>query len=155
MEHTFIYKFLIVFIFLLFSSSSITSGNKEIKKNINEESSTSNVNEIDKVELGKQIFQKYSCYVCHGKEGKGGTKNPNAQTNEEIPSLKKVAESYTKNELNEKILKGVIRIEKKDPRGPDPPLSMPVWRGLLTEEEINCLIEYLWSLLPEKGKDDW
>lgn len=110
--------------------------------------------EVDKVKLGKEIFQKYSCYVCHEKEGKGGVKNPNAQTDGQVPALIKVSESYTKDELRKKILNGVTKIEKKDPKGPEPPLSMPVWRGLLINEEIEYLIEYLWSLLPEK-ENEW
>lgn len=42
---------------------------------------------------------------------------------------------------------------KKDPKGPTP-LSMPAWHGSLTEQELEAVTEYLFSLMPEEV-DDW
>ena len=66
-----------------------------------------------------------------------------------------MAESYTKQELKDKILNGVKQVDKLDPNGPTPPLYMPSFRGLISDDEIELLIGYLDSLLPKKDKDSW
>jgi mono/diheme cytochrome c family protein len=38
--------------------------------------------------------------------------------------------------------------------GPAPPLYMPAWKHVLSDEDINRIADYLWSK-QEKNKDAW
>ncbi|MEK7752656.1 MAG: c-type cytochrome, partial [Acidobacteriota bacterium] len=82
----------------------------------------------------------------------GGVPNPNAKTDQQIPSLKYIADSYTKPEVQKRILNGQREIPVLDPNHPPPPLYMPPWQGKISESEINDLIEYLMSLFPKEEK---
>jgi mono/diheme cytochrome c family protein len=42
----------------------------------------------------------------------------------------------------------------QDAKKPPPPLYMPPWKSVLTSEEINRIVEYLWSLKP-KNVESW
>lgn len=108
----------------------------------------------DKIIPGWKIYNEKGCFFCHGIEGKGGIKNPNAKGGK-ISPLQSVAEGYTKEELKELILRGTRDIAKEDPGGPNPPLNMPGLRGLLTDNELDSLSEYLMSLMPKKKEDEW
>lgn len=107
---------------------------------------------MNPVERGKAVFGKYGCAGCHNRGGGGGVPNPNAKTAQQVPSLKYVADSYTKAELKKRILDGQREIVALDPKRPPPPLYMPPWRGKIAESEINDLIEYLLSLFPTEEK---
>src|SRR3989338_1066063 len=85
--------------------------------------------EPNKMALGKKTFEDYSCYVCHGKEGKGGVKNPNAKGGL-VPSLSRVAEGFTKKEVKKKIWDGVSVVQKEDSNKEEPPLLMPTWKEI-------------------------
>jgi len=104
------------------------------------------------VERGKLVFKKFGCAGCHGAEGKSGVRNPNAKTGQQVPSLKYVAESYSKEELKKRILNGQHEIYALDPKKPAPPLFMPAWRGKIAEGELEDLVAYLISLEPEGEK---
>jgi sulfur oxidation c-type cytochrome SoxX len=104
------------------------------------------------IERGKLVFKKFGCAGCHGAEGKGGIRNPNAKTGQQVPSLKYVAESYSKDELRKRILNGQHEIYALDPKKPPPPLFMPAWRGKIAEGELEDLIAFLISLEPEGEK---
>lgn len=101
------------------------------------------------VEGGKRTFERFGCAGCHGIEVQGGVPNPNSQSGE-VPSLIHVADDYTKVEVA-----GIIRRGKMpplaDPKKPNPPLYMPAWGNVLTDEDIKRLVEFLWSLQPKKG----
>lgn len=103
---------------------------------------------------GAQLFQRFQCFACHGPQGKGGVKNPNA-VGGEVPALTRVAEGYTVSELKRKIQEGVPKVDKQDPDGPDPPLFMPAWKGVLDDQQFDSLTAYLLSLMPktEKGEE--
>lgn len=101
------------------------------------------------VERGKSIFEKYGCSGCHGENGKGKIRNPNAETREEVPGLIYVSEGYTREKLKKKIQDGALIIQKKDKKGPTPPLYMPSWKNKMSEQEIEDLISYLMSLAPK------
>ncbi len=107
------------------------------------------------VERGKAVFRKYGCAGCHGLEGKGGVPNPNAKTAQQVPGLLFVADSYTKDELQKRILNGQHEITVMDPKRPPPPLYMPPWRDKIGEGEINDLVEYLMSLMPKGEKTEF
>ncbi|RMD84679.1 MAG: cytochrome c [Candidatus Dadabacteria bacterium] len=110
---------------------------------------------LSQIEIGKIVYQRYGCAMCHGPNAEGGRKNPNIQTGGVITGLTKVAEGYTKSELANLILEGIHDIEKEDPNGPIPPYRMPGWRGHISERDLTALVAYLFSLMPESSTDDW
>ena len=101
---------------------------------------------------GKMVFQKYSCNACHGLAAQGGIKNLNAQTGGEVNGLLHVSETYTREELLERVRNGVPSVDKADPTGPEPPLRMPAYRDLITGQEMQDLASYLMSLRPQAGE---
>lgn len=100
------------------------------------------------LDRGRQLYEKYSCIACHGAGGVGGVYNANAQTGGLINGVRFVAETYTKEDLAKKILEGVPVVPKADPNGPNPPLAMPSYRGIVGVEEMRELVNYLYSLRP-------
>lgn len=106
------------------------------------------------IEKGAQLYGMY-CVSCHGENGEGGIKNSNAQTGEEVPLLKYVSEGFTAEEVKEKILTGVSVVEKLDPKRPFPPLTMPSWEDHISSKEIDDLIDFLFSLMPEEEQEEW
>lgn len=104
------------------------------------------------LDRGRQLYEKYSCSACHGAGGAGGVYNANAQTGGMINGVRFVAETYTKQDLAKKILEGVPVVPKADPNGPNPPLTMPAFRGIIGVEEMRELVDYLFSLRPPGAK---
>ena len=100
------------------------------------------------LDRGRQLYEKYSCLACHGAGGVGGVYNANAQTGGMINGVRFVAETYTKDDLSKKILDGVPVVPKANPNGPNPPLAMPSYRGVIGVEEMRELVDYLFSLRP-------
>ncbi len=100
------------------------------------------------LDRGRQLYEKYSCIACHGAGGGGGVYNANAQTGGLINGVRFVAETYTKEDLAKKILDGVPVVPKADPNGPNPPLAMPSYKGIVGLEEMRELVDYLFSLRP-------
>jgi mono/diheme cytochrome c family protein len=104
------------------------------------------------IEAGKQNFSRFGCVGCHGTELQGGVANPNAQGGE-VPSLLHVSDDYTKDEVIAIIRNG--RVPPLDnAAGPAPPLYMPSWKNVLSDEDINRIADFLWSK-QEKKKDAW
>jgi cbb3-type cytochrome oxidase cytochrome c subunit len=103
------------------------------------------------IEAGKQDFARFGCVGCHGTELQGGVPNPNAQGGE-VPSLLHVSSDYTKDEVI-----AIIRNGKAPPldnaAGPTPPLYMPSWKHVLSDEDINRVADYLWS--KQQKKEGW
>jgi mono/diheme cytochrome c family protein len=105
------------------------------------------------IEAGKQDFSRFGCVGCHGTELQGGVANPNAQGGE-VPSLLHVSDDYTKDEVIAIIRNG--RVPPMDnSAGPPPPLYMPAWKHVLSDEDINRIADYLWSKQQKKAKDSW
>lgn len=104
-------------------------------------------------EQGKKVFEDAGCFVCHGNEGIGGVRNRNSATSEQIPSLTYTSRGYDDASLKQRILRGSVLVRKLDPRGITPPVSMPSFRGLLSEDELTNLIVYLRSLTPEEDEE--
>ncbi len=104
------------------------------------------------IEAGKQDFARFGCVGCHGTELQGGVANPNAQGGE-VPSLLHVADDYTKDEVI-----AIIRNGRMPPldntAGPTPPLYMPAWKHVLSDEDIQRIADYLWSKQQKKA-DSW
>jgi mono/diheme cytochrome c family protein len=104
------------------------------------------------IEAGKRNFARFGCAGCHGTELEGGLPNPNAQGGQ-VPSLLHLSDDYTKDEILAVIRNGrAPPLEKAS--GPTPPLYMPAWKNLLSEEDIHQLVEFLWSR-QQKSKESW
>jgi mono/diheme cytochrome c family protein len=95
---------------------------------------------------GEVLFNKAGCVACHSQNGRGGYPNNNVVGNQ-IPSLSKVYETYTKPELVAKI-RGGVTPTPADPSAPAPMLSMPKWGDVLKDEEISAVADFLISLKP-------
>lgn len=111
----------------------------------------------DPVARGKELFLRVGCVTCHGREGKGGYLNNNVKGST-VPSLFKVKEGFSKEELINKMKIGVRYPAKEDPQGPEPHLWMPAWGEVLRPDELADLADYLISLYPpelEGSDDDW
>jgi mono/diheme cytochrome c family protein len=100
--------------------------------------------ESDSVAQGRVLFEKAGCVACHGQNGKGGFPNNNV-VGGLIPSLTKVSDGYTKQELLAKI-KGGVTPASKDPSQPAPMIKMPKWGDVLKDDEINAVVDYLFTL---------
>ncbi|MGB8479679.1 MAG: c-type cytochrome [Acidobacteriaceae bacterium] len=103
------------------------------------------------IEAGKQDFTRFGCAGCHGTGLQGGVSNPNAQGGQ-VPSLLHVSDDYTKDEVI-----GIIRNGRVPPldnvKGPTPPLYMPAWKQVLSDEDIQRIADYLWS--KQQKKESW
>ena len=100
------------------------------------------------VERGRAVFEKFGCAGCHGVRGAGGRHNWNAGLGEEVPSLMYV-KAYYGNDVER--LKDLIRhgrqpVPRADPTRPNPSLYMPPWKDRISEEELDALVAYLFSL---------
>jgi mono/diheme cytochrome c family protein len=112
----------------------------------------------DPVVRGALLYQRQGCRLCHGEAGKGGVANPNCETAGKINGLTLVKEGYSADELVDKIGDGQQEVGKDNKQGPTPPLRMPVYRELLSKQELTDLAAYLFSLYPkgaQSAKDDW
>ena len=99
-------------------------------------------------EKGRILFKKYGCTACHGVEGRGGIRNKNMAPSDEIPPLMTVSDGYTKEEVKQIIRNGRYPA-KADASGQTPVLWMPAWKDKIPEDEIDAIIEYIWSLHPQ------
>lgn len=104
------------------------------------------------IKRGEVIFERVGCTGCHAKNGKGGYPNNNV-TGGQIPSLIYVADGFSKEELKDRIKKGSKPLSE-DPRAPDPMLEMPAWGEFLKEDELDALVEYLYSLRPALSSEE-
>ena len=104
---------------------------------------------------GHDVYAHYGCAACHGADGKGGFANLNSETEGKVPGVNFVAESYTRSELRQYVLKGNATIGKADPNGQGPPYRMPGWTGQMTDQEAGDLVEYLFSIYPESEAQKW
>lgn len=107
------------------------------------------------VKHGQYVFEKYGCAGCHGEGGAQGRRNYNAKANDQTkmeegvePTLTKVVGGYSRDELREKIQKGVpaSAVAKFKEDGPVPPLYMPKWGEKIKGAELEHLMDYLFSV---------
>jgi cytochrome c553 len=112
----------------------------------------------DPVVRGALLYQRQGCRLCHGDAGKGGVANANCETAGKINGLTLVKEGYSADELVTKIGDGQQEVGKDNKQGPTPPLRMPVYRELLSKQDLSDLAAYLFSLYPkgtQAAEDDW
>lgn len=102
--------------------------------------------------LGRVMAEKNSCFVCHGKDGKGGIKNPGADTGI-IPAWSTnefVLKIGSKAELKDIILDGGLKKSKNNSRCTDGKdrarIKMPAWKGFIQGKTLHALVNYIWSL---------
>ncbi len=104
------------------------------------------------VQRGRAVYEKYGCAACHAPDGTGGVRNYNYVNGTE-PNLRKAVPTYTKEELVEKISKGVSPVGKADPKGPTPSLYMPPWKDKIKGQEMDDLVTYLFSIAEKQ--EEW
>jgi cytochrome c553 len=97
------------------------------------------------VERGRLLYQELRCGVCHGPNGEGGVKNPNSDPDGTVPNLFDLADAFTWNDLKDKLLKGAHSAKLEEDK-PEPPLEMPSWEKVLSDQEMEELTHYLFSL---------
>ena len=110
------------------------------------------VQDHEAAKRGKLVFENYGCFVCHGNEGSGGVKNRNSATGGAVPALTYTSRAFRDADLKERITRGGTPVKKADPRASTPPLSMPFFKGLIADAELNDLVAYLRSLTPAEGE---
>jgi len=111
------------------------------------------------VERGKGVFDTYGCAGCHGAGGVGGRVNANAGLGQEIPPLLYVKAYYGDHiqELKTLIRNGRQPTPRASIHSPRPPLYMPEWGTRMSDEELDALVAYLFSLaerLPQSATAD-
>lgn len=143
-------KYLVAVLSLLLLGAVVAAGSVESRRRSQAaQAGTARTGPLDPaLERGRQLYEKYSCIACHGVDGAGGVYNANAQTGGKITGLRFVADTYTKEDLTKKILEGVPVVPRANPNGPNPPLTMPAFRGIIGVEEMRDLVGYLFSLQP-------
>ena len=121
---------------------------------------TAEAKALDGIHRGEIVFNKAGCVACHAQNGRGGYPNNNV-VGGQIPSLTKVSDGYTKDELKTKIRNGVIP-SPADPSKPAPMVFMPKWGDTLQDDEIDAVSDFLISLGKAPGapgqapkKDEW
>lgn len=100
---------------------------------------------------GELVWKRFACWSCHGEDGAGGVRNPNAAPNEEIPPLREAANKYpSEDELRRKLS---TRGEQPSlhPDQPAPPFFCPDYGRVIKESELSDLYVYLRSLAPKKS----
>ncbi|MDE3165924.1 MAG: c-type cytochrome [Acidobacteriota bacterium] len=104
--------------------------------------------EEEAIEAGHQDFIRFGCVGCHGTELQGGVPNPNSQSGQ-VPSLLHLSDDYTQPEVLHIIREGKMP-PVANPHLPTPPLYMPQWKSVMSEEDINRILQFLWSKQPKK-----
>jgi mono/diheme cytochrome c family protein len=89
---------------------------------------------------GQQLYVRYGCVVCHAFNGFGGVPNP-ASPDKLVPPLRGTAfdKQFTKDSEIAYVIKHGSII------GQPPIVSMPVWSGLLSDQQINAIVAYIRS----------
>ena len=106
--------------------------------------------EPSRIGQGRLLYREFRCGVCHGPDGEGGVKNPNADPDGAVPNLLDLEDAFTWDDLKDKIRKGYHPAKLAEEK-PEPPLDMPAWGELFSEEDLESLAHYLFSL---KSKDE-
>jgi mono/diheme cytochrome c family protein len=98
------------------------------------------------LEAGHAVFEQYGCAGCHGPGGLGGRKNWNSQLVEEVPALVYERIYYDREHVKDLIRNGRQPVPRQDASRPVPPLYMPAFKDRISEDELDHLVDYLFSL---------
>ncbi len=102
---------------------------------------------------GDMVWKRLGCWSCHGENGKGGIRNPNAAAGHElVPNMKGVRDSYSKDELLAKITGGT-KVPAADPSAELQPYSCPAYaEDAVNQQDLDDLYAYISSLAPPKSR---
>ncbi len=98
---------------------------------------------------GELIFKRTACWSCHGEEGFGGIRNPNAAPNEEMPPLRSAANDFTLEELKA-LLDEPQESASLNAAAAPPPFACPDYTDVLTDREFEDLYAYFTSIAPRQ-----
>ena len=87
---------------------------------------------------GQQLYIRYGCVVCHAFNGFGGVPNP-ASPDKTIPPLR--GANFDQQFVKDADIAHVIKYGSII--GQAPIASMPVWGGVLSDQQINAIISYI------------
>jgi mono/diheme cytochrome c family protein len=87
------------------------------------------------VAVGARAFTQFACAQCHGPRGDGSV-------SADVPGLQAVASTLTSQQLTQIIEHGAG--VSSDPTKP----YMPVWKGVISEGQINALVTYIKAGFP-------
>jgi mono/diheme cytochrome c family protein len=87
---------------------------------------------------GQELFIRYGCVVCHAFNGFGGVPNPSSP-DKSVPPLRGAAfdQQFAKDSDIAYVIKHGSII------GQAPIVSMPVWSGLLSDQQVQALVDYI------------
>lgn len=94
-------------------------------------------------EKGREVFQKYACYVCH--EVRGENFPPGSKAG---PELSQMGPLHPLEYFTESVINPSAQASKKD-RGPDGKSTMPDHNERMTVQELIDLSTYMASLKPK------
>lgn len=100
---------------------------------------------------GELVFKRFACWSCHGEDGRGGIRNPNAAPDETIPPLIGAALDYRIEGLKA-LLARRRQPEARDSGLDPPPFYCPDYSGAIADQEFEDLHAYLGSLAPKGGR---
>jgi mono/diheme cytochrome c family protein len=89
---------------------------------------------------GQELYIRYGCVVCHAMNGFGGVPNPSSP-DKTIPPLR--GPDFDKQFAQDSAIAYVIK--HGSIIGQAPIASMPVWSGLLSDQQIKALVAYIRS----------
>jgi mono/diheme cytochrome c family protein len=98
------------------------------------------------VEQGRSMVQYLGCLHCHGVAGHEGMENPNAKR-KHVPAWDD--EDFIKRYPVDDGVRWVIvngRKPEKAPDATDDPVPMPPFGRMLSTEEMDAIVAYIWSL---------
>lgn len=98
---------------------------------------------------GELVFKRFACWGCHGEEGVGGMRNPNAAPNEQMPAVRTAANDYTQEELRQSLSSRQYPVKLRS-EGEAPPFFCPDYAKVMMEGEFEELYAYLQKLAPKK-----
>ena len=98
---------------------------------------------------GQQVAHELGCFACHGPGGGGGVPNPGSEEGE-VPSLDQQTQMmYAPKpaDLREYILDGAPKKRREDPdyiaKMEGAALRMPAYRGVISNAQLDSLVDYL------------
>jgi len=100
---------------------------------------------------GEMVWKRYGCWACHGENGKGGIRNPNAAPGHEfVPDMSGVRDKYDKEAFLAKITSG-SEVPAADPQAVPQPYRCPAYpREAFNQQDVDDLYAYVASLAPPK-----
>ena len=89
---------------------------------------------------GQQLYVRFGCVICHAFNGFGGVPNPQSP-DKLVPALR--GSNFDKQFVNDADVAHVIKYGSVI--GQAPIVSMPVWSGLLSDQQTNAIVAYIRS----------